>query len=181
MRQAKTWTAVSTFIRSHLQGLGNHTNEWTPVGLEPSTSCKSSQRLTTWATGTRSLVTLQNSTKDSCAGFYCLLGAITWRIVTLFVVHHWQVQPASQVKICKRITPITWFSASDQTMDRYGGLTRTAWKLRKMPIEQNFIARGYFRTNVFTAKAWTAKLMTSDNEGSFAVSWELSTPFTKKL
>ncbi len=37
-RSAKTWTTVSTFIRSHQQALGNHTNELTPVGFEPSIS-----------------------------------------------------------------------------------------------------------------------------------------------
>ncbi len=37
-RSAKTWTAVSM---SHQQDLSDHTNERTPKGFEPSTSCKS--------------------------------------------------------------------------------------------------------------------------------------------
>ncbi len=37
-RPALTWTAVSTIIRSHRQALGNLTNEYTPVGFEPSIS-----------------------------------------------------------------------------------------------------------------------------------------------
>ncbi len=35
-RPATTRTAVSTFIRSHQQAFGIYTDEWTPVGFEPS-------------------------------------------------------------------------------------------------------------------------------------------------
>ncbi len=44
------------FIRPHQMDKINHTNEWIPVGFEPSTSCKSGQRLATWATASRSRV-----------------------------------------------------------------------------------------------------------------------------
>ncbi len=50
-KPAQTWTAVSTFIRSHQQAFGNQTNEWTPVGFEPSISAVKSFHLTTCVTG----------------------------------------------------------------------------------------------------------------------------------
>ncbi len=36
-RLALKWTAVSTIGRPHQQNQGNHTDEWTPVGLSPVT------------------------------------------------------------------------------------------------------------------------------------------------
>ncbi len=47
-RSAKPWKAALTFIWSHCQDLGIHTDEWTPARFKPSTYCKSSQRLATW-------------------------------------------------------------------------------------------------------------------------------------
>ncbi len=55
-RPALTWTAGSTFIRSHQHYLGNHTYEWPPVGFEPSISVVKLFHLITSVPGSRSRV-----------------------------------------------------------------------------------------------------------------------------
>ncbi len=52
-RPTFTWIAVSSFIRSHQQVLGNFINEWTPVRFEPSISLVKLFHFTTWVMGSR--------------------------------------------------------------------------------------------------------------------------------
>ncbi len=53
-RPAMTWAAVSTFIRSHQQALGNLINLWTPVGFELSISVAKLIHFSTCVTVSRS-------------------------------------------------------------------------------------------------------------------------------
>ncbi len=50
------WQLFRPSFRSHQQAVGNLTNEWTPVGSEPSISVVKLFHSTTWITGSRSRV-----------------------------------------------------------------------------------------------------------------------------
>ncbi len=75
-RPAMTWTAVSTIIRSHQQALGNLTNEWTPVGLEPNTYVVKLIHFFTWVTGSRSRAIVYNLSRSGLMKLYVMLSIL---------------------------------------------------------------------------------------------------------